>query len=557
MATTPMPYRWLCCNKRVDEADALGGVAHYYTTDAQDLYLHNGIALKNLEVEDGHWEDAEPGEEQDITDNEYFQMSWTHPATGSIYGTAIQENDDDETLYLLRYTYAKEIGALVQSGEYRAEVDNPIVQVNAEIKNYDSDAFVKNETLFIPGAKITLGLTMGDSPIYPLCETYIDQVDFSYNSPTVSVSSRNNIGTVLNENTINAKDKKTDTVYNLCRWVFESFGIENVLIEENNTRITLEYNASDTGLKIMQTIADLASGVDSGTDWDMEEMPNGVIVVGFNGFRGSYLPKSIFKFGYGELFKRSSVKSVDGAYAKVYVTGTNSSGRELDPVVMNVTQWKYWRIPANKTYFAPTLENTTQEEMTRYAQTLVKQLKRTGLTETYNTTIKPQLLVGDYATVKQGSEETDIGVINQITHIFGEQGFYTDFVADSGGDKQVLLTRSSGSSEKVFTSSRRNGGMNRNRRLYDFIRNTTSDIVRVASAGGGGGGGGVTGVQDVLVDGVSVVEDNEAYIDLTGKQNALTPGDRININDDTISASIAPFSIVDGKMCLIYKGEVE
>ena len=76
--------------------------------------------------------------------------------------------------------------------------------------------------------------------------------------------------------------------------------------------------------------------------------------------------------------------------------------------------------------------------------------------------------------------------------------------------------------------------------------------------GEGGGGGGSDGVLDVTVDGVSVVdEDRVAEIDLTGKQDVLTAGDRISISQDTISANIAPFSIVDGKMCITYKGEVE
>ena len=220
----------------------------------------------------------------------------------------------------------------------------------------------------------------------------------------------------------------------------------------------------------------------------------------------------------------------------------------MEPVVLNITQWKYWALPANKTYFAPVLENATQEELGKYALTLAKQLKRTGLTETYNTTIKPQLLVGDYAT----ANNKDIGIINQITHTFGEKGFFTDFVADSGGDKKSLLTRSS-SEEHVYTSARRMGGTNRNRRLIDFIQNTAKDVVRVS--GGGGGGGGTAGVQDVTVDGTSVVEDGVAKI--VGKQDTLTPGDRITINQNVIAASIAPFSIVDGKMCMTYKGEVE
>lgn len=48
------------------------------------------------------------------------------------------------------------------------------------------------------------------------------------------------------------------------------------------------------------------------------------------------------------------------------------------------------------------------------------------------------------------------------------------------------------------------------------------------------------GITDVLVDGVSVVENNVANIDLTGKQDKLTAGDNISIDPDThvISANV-------------------
>lgn len=546
--TTPRPYLWQSLQLR-GAADGTGGMAHYFTAEAQSLYLHSGIATKDLDVPDGHWQELVAGDEDVISDEPYSQLSWTHPATGSLYGTAILPDDDSTILYLLRYTYVKDIGALIQTGNYRAQVDNPITQVNAEVKNYNSDAFTKNETLFMPGAKVTLGLTMGDSDIYKISESYLDQIDFTYNKATVPISGRNRTGVLLNDPTINELGNKTDTVTNLCAWVLDTLGVDNYAIEENNTQFTLEYNASDTGLKLLQTISDMASGYADGTDWGIEEMPDGKIIIGFNGFRGSYLPKSVFKFNNAELFKRQSNKSVDGAYSKIYCAGKAPGGQDLEPVVLNITQWKYWALPTNKTYFAPVLENATQEELGKYALTLAKQLKRTGLTETYNTTIKPQLLVGDYAT----ANNKDIGIINQITHTFGEKGFFTDFVADSGGDKKSLLTRSS-SDENVYTSARRLGGTNRNRRLIDFIQNTAKEVVRT-SGGGGGGGGSSSGVQDVQVDGHSVVDGGVALINLTGKQDKLTAGDRIAMNGSTISAGIEPFSIVDGKMCITYKGE--
>ena len=424
------------------------------------------------------------------------------------------------------------------------------------MKNYDSYAFTKPTTLFNIGSKMELGLTMGDSNIYGLSRLYIDEVDFQYNKATVGISGRNRIGFILNTQTFNAKGKKTDTAKNLCVWVLEYFGVTEYEIEDNSTTYTIEYNASDTGWKILQDICDKASGVTDGTDWEVEETADGVIIIGFNSFRAQYLKKSVFKFnGRSELFKRGSTKMIDGAYSKVYVTGKDRNNNELNPVIRDVEVWQYWKVGGKKTYFPDTLENTTPAEMERYADVLVKQLKKTGVSETYNTNIRPQLLVGDYATVEEYGEEVDIGIITQVTHSFGEKGFYTDFVADSGGDKKTLITRAANSEEQVYTSTRRNNGDNRKKRLMDFITGTAKQVVR--NSGGGGGGSQTVGVADVLVDGTSVVTDNVARVVLSGKQDVLTEGDRITINQNTISADIAPFSIVDGKMCITYKGEVE
>ena len=555
MATTPRPYLWQFCVKRAEGINSTGGVIEYFTGEAQSLYLHNGITEKDLTFSEGHWESAVASNENDLQTDAYSQMSLTHPATGSVYGSAIKEAEETNTLYLLRYTYAKDMGKFVSNGNYRAQVDNPIIQVNIDVKNWNSDAFTKQETLFIPGAKMYLGITMGDSNIYDLCEAYVDAVDFQYSKATVQISGRNRLGHLVSVQTINAQGKMTGTIKSLCEWVLTSIGIDRYVVADNSTTMTLEYAASDTGMSLLDKISDKASGYETGSDWAVEEMPDGTIIIGYNAFRGQYLPKSVFKYGMSELFKRSSSKSIDGAYSKIYCTGKDSNGNDLTPVIEDVTTWRIWTVASNKTYFPAPLENVTQAQLADYAKTLAKQLKRTGLNEVYSSTIRPQLLVGDYATIVNGESEKDIGVITQVTHNFGEKGFKTEFCADSGGNKQAILTRSADSDEKVYTSSRRNGGNNRAKQVLDFIRNTAVNVVRTYN--GGGGGSQATGVQDVLVDGTSVVSDNVANIDLTGKQNALTAGDRITITSDVISSDIAPFSIVDGKMCITYKGEVE
>ena len=106
MATTPRPFTWQSLQLRADEAAGVGGMAHYFTEEAQTFYLHSGMVTKELEVEDGHWQDLTAGDEEQVSDDNFRQLSWHHPSLGTLYGTALQ----GDILYLLRYDYAKDVG---------------------------------------------------------------------------------------------------------------------------------------------------------------------------------------------------------------------------------------------------------------------------------------------------------------------------------------------------------------------------------------------------------------------------------------------------------------
>ena len=88
------------------------------------------------------------------------------------------------------------------------------------------------------------------------------------------------------------------------------------------------------------------------------------------------------------------------------------------------------------------------------------------MSEAFTSPIRPQLLVGDVASVYYTgkSESTSLGVITDITHHFGESGFFTDFTVDSGG----VVT--DGENYTVISRSAVLKGYNRKQRLADLIR---------------------------------------------------------------------------------------
>ena len=61
------------------------------------------------------------------------------------------------------------------------------------------------------------------------------------------------------------------------------------------------------------------------------------------------------------------------------------------------------------------------------------------------------------------AESVDLGLVTEVTHRFGENGFFTDFSVDSGG------TETDGE-DYIITRSASVSGWNRRQELADLIR---------------------------------------------------------------------------------------
>jgi hypothetical protein len=107
-----------------------------------------------------------------------------------------------------------------------------------------------------------------------------------------------------------------------------------------------------------------------------------------------------------------------------------------------------------------------ETQLAVYAAAAAEELQYVGMSEAFSSPIRPQLLVGDVASVFYAgeTEATDLGVITDITHHFGETGFFTDFTVDSGG----VVT--DGEDYSVISRSAVLKGYNRKKRRSDLIR---------------------------------------------------------------------------------------
>lgn len=463
MATTPRAYEWEFYEEVQQGASTTGALLHYFDKEGQLLYLDDGIQSQTKVVDDGHWHEGSWGHDLDLETDPYSLLYFDHPANTTAYGVALYGNN----LYLLRYDYCKDVSNMIENCTWRMQIDNPIAQVTLALKNTSQQMFTRDATIFMPGAKILVGLAFGDSNVYDIGIAYIDDIDYNYLSRTVAISGRNSIGYILSDQTMDEtrsmSGQLTDT---WLEYIFERMGIEHYDVDNSffDAETTFGWNASDTALSVIQKIIDAYNNTEKGLDQiiEIEELPSGEIICG-HGSWTKRLQRGIFLVEDNMIITRKIAKNIDGAYSKLYLTGKNTSGNERAPIIRTIDNFPFWAPGEHRTLHmtADGMDASTAE---LYADTLCRELKYTGETANYRMKIQPTLVIGDMLKqfIPQETYYKSLGIITEITHTLGERGFFTDVTCDSGGDATEV-------ENVVYTTARKNNGNNRKKRISDFI----------------------------------------------------------------------------------------
>lgn len=439
--------------RTVGAADSTGAVIHYYEASSQTLYLSNGLSTRVAKVPSGHWAESVLGEKTEVTHSAFSLLAADHPANGALFMAAT----DGTNLYLLRYLYAMDISALCQSGTFKAQNDNAITQMSINVKNVGAATFASEATLFSPGAKLTLALQMGDSEPYPIAVAFLDEVDYEQAADTVPISGRNVTGYKLSSQTFDLNNSFTGYSHEVAAAVLELAGVDDYAIEPGTGTqpFTFPYDT-----KLLDGLKELFAFY---RGWRMAELPDGKIVIGYESFVRAYASNSYYEFhGEKEVFKRKTKKAADAAYTHVLATGDSG----MDPVYLEVSHFPFWALGGHKTAHVKAPSGLTATQLAEYAAAVATELQYVGMSEAFSSPIRPQLLVGDVASVYYtgDSESTSLGVITDVTHSFGETGFFTDFTVDSGG----IVT--DGENYTVVSRSAALSGYNRKQRFTDLIK---------------------------------------------------------------------------------------
>lgn len=459
MAVTTAPLIWDFY--RTVPADELGGVVHYYDEQSQSIYLSNGgLSTKTAPIPEGHWETASPGSEIDVTEDSFDTLRLDHPSNGILYGAA---TDGDEITFL-RYVYAMDLSSITESCSWVTQVDNPIAQLSANIMNVGADVFQNEVTLFQPGARLRLQIHAGTSEAYPIGIAWLDETSFRVTGSTVAISGRNSIGHFLKDQTFDDVEEFEGVSSEQVRQILEYAGLTNFRIQPGTGTQRFIHKPSDTLLGGLQQMLDFYTY--PSRTWEIVELPDGMILVGYDYWVSDYQPNSYYTFDEGrDVFSRNTRKSVDAAYTAVRITGRDENGDEHTPVTLPVQNWRFWNMGAHKTKHIQAPDGMTAAEFSVWANYYAEILQYVGIGEEFTGPLRPQLLVGDVAEVRHGDTGTALGIITEVRHTFGRaDGFKTSFSVDSGG------VATDGDAYVVYSKAASLSGYNRQQRMMDLIR---------------------------------------------------------------------------------------
>lgn len=360
---------------------------------------------------------------------------------------------------LLIYEFAFEMESYLESGTIKHSMDTSINAFTLSLGNpinenpeYEGNVAISEESsLLSPGSKVEFELIMGDSEPYPLGTFYTDRSDFNLLSETINVNGRNIIGKALIDQSF---DEENIYPYTVLHEI-----VTNILFRANispdemfveNTGVYAGYQF-DANMSYLGGLNEILKALDS---WQIKELVDGTVVVGSLNYAG-FARNTAYTFHRDkDIFTRGIVRDDQEAYRRVCVHNQDFSIK----VYKDVATYSGWNLQANKTLYINVPVGTSLLDAENYAAQIANKLQYVGKIESFTGPFRPQLLLGDEAVIISSKGSTSLGLITEITHRFGKDGFYTDFTVDSGGklgkgrlsDYIGRITKDRSSSSRVY-----------------------------------------------------------------------------------------------------------
>jgi hypothetical protein len=461
--------------RKIDTAGVGGNTTSYFDTSCQAFYTDGGYIKTQVgNVAFGQWQDTDYGPEVIISNAGYDCLDIEHHYNGSVYGSA---KKSESTVFLV-YDYMMDLSGWLTEGEWVEQPDNPIKAGSVTIRNADISRMMDaNFSIFAPGSRVVLRFRIGDSEYYDIGTFFLTSAPYDELAETFTLSGRNRIGQFLAEQTFDELTSLNTTISMAVKAIMNHAGLsENeYVVEEDEATVQASFEPD-------QTLMDGLTKLIAVFDWVMDDLPNGDIIVGSRTFVRTYKLTAVYEFTRNtDIVSMPATRSMDGVYTRVCVR------REVPArqVYVNVPYYDSWFLGSHKTYHIKVDDNVSDAQMDAMATTVASELQYMGIVEQVYSPFRPWLQIGDVAKLTGGEDERIVGIISNLKHTFGpESGFFTEISVTSGGEisnpdnPAMIASRFAG----------KLGGANREKRLVDYLQQSSANTGGSVSGYGGGGG---------------------------------------------------------------------
>jgi hypothetical protein len=360
---------------------------------------------------------------------------------------------------LLIHEYMFEMDRYLNSGSINCSMDTPIASFTLDLENpinenpeYEGNvAISENSSLLSPGSKVVFEFSIGDSEPYQMGTFYVDRSNFILLGESISVEGRNIIGKALGDQSFDEDNVYPyQILHQTLKDILHKANISSDEMLVQNTNLSAGYRF-DHNMSILDGIMEVLKAFDN---WQIKENIDGTIVIGSTTFAG-FTRNSRYEFQRDkDIFSRTIIRDDQEAYRRVCVHNQDFSIK----VYQDVQTYTGWNLQGNKTLYVNVPEGTSLADVEKYAKQIAESLQYVGKIESFTGPFRPQLILGDEAVIIDSDGSTSLGLITEITHRFGKEGFYTDFTVDSGGklgkgrlsDYISRITKDRTSSSRVY-----------------------------------------------------------------------------------------------------------
>lgn len=335
---------------------------------------------------------------------------------------------------LLIHEYMFEMDRYLDYGSIKCSMDTPITTFTLSLENpinenpeYEGNAAISEESsLLSPGSKVVFEFIIGDSEPYPMGTFYVDRSNYELLGESISVDGRNIIGKALGDQSFDEDNSYSyQLLHQTIRDILYKANISTDEMLVQNTSLSAGY-MFDPNMSFLDGVMEVLKAFDN---WQIKELVDGTVVIGASTFAGFTSNSSYIFQRDKDIFSRNIVRDDQEAYRRVCVHNRDFSIK----VYRNVQTYTGWNLQANKTLYINVPEGTTLTDAESYATQIADSLQYVGKIESFTGPFRPQLLLGDESVIVNSEGSTSLGLITEITHRFGKDGFYTDFTVDSGG----------------------------------------------------------------------------------------------------------------------------